>query len=276
MSVWRNLHLLKGSDLNLGQNPICARDIFSALQLSISYSAPISESNRKLTRVEALRAGRCGIWISPMISLNNAPPTRDVWDGGEGRRTAVERGQSKVCSLGLELGTCPGAESPEVSVFLGFGGRTQQLPLTLPVWSWEFPSEYLQASKQQYSWLRADSAIREVRSPCLVSPPLQKRWILSSSQTFLLVPALLCGAGVWLGARKATRVVRGVERSISQPGKAPSRWLDPKLSSQGHWTRRAPGSCRLVEYACSPILFLLAPQVAGNAKFWLHGHLLLV
>lgn len=69
-----------------------------------------------------------------MRSLNNTPLARDVRDGGEGRRTAAERARSKVCSLGLELCTCPGAESPEVRVILGFGKRTQQLLLTLPTW----------------------------------------------------------------------------------------------------------------------------------------------
>lgn len=139
MSVWRNLHLLKGRDLNLGQNPICAREIFSALQLSIACSVPVSQPNHKLTQVKSLRAGGCRLWMSLAIALSNTLPTRGVQGGGEGRRTAVERAWHAAWGW---------SRVPEVKVILGFRRRTQQLPLAGHKTS---PSEHLQASEQQFS-----------------------------------------------------------------------------------------------------------------------------
>ena len=136
-----------------------------------------------------------------MISLNNTPPTRDVRDGGEGRRTAAERAQSKVCSLGLELCTCAGAESPEMRVILGFGKRTQQLPLTLPIWLVMRLLQVNISRLQNSSFPGCGQVVPYGMSAALVG----FLWVFSTSSeeanivftsNLPLVPALLCSAGV--------------------------------------------------------------------------------
>lgn len=106
-------------------------------------------------------------------------------------------------------------------------------------------------------------------------PPLQQRQMPSHLSTSFRCLQRSAARGRGGGAQKTRRVVRGAEGSSSQPER-----LFPVVGAQaklpGRWDPACSGSCCVAEQPRSLMLFLLAPQAAGNAKFWLCGHLLLV
>lgn len=73
-SARRNLHLLKGTSLNLGQNPICAGNIFPALQLPSAYPVLVSQPRRRLPWAEPRGAG-CALRTSPTGAVRGLRPS---------------------------------------------------------------------------------------------------------------------------------------------------------------------------------------------------------
>lgn len=73
-SARRNLHLLKGTSLNLGQNPICAGNIFSALQLPSAYPVLVSQPRRRPPWAEPSGTG-CALHTSPTGAVRGLRPS---------------------------------------------------------------------------------------------------------------------------------------------------------------------------------------------------------
>lgn len=73
-SARRNLHLLKGTSLNLGQNPICAGNIFPALQLPSAYPVLVSQPRRRPPWAEPRGAG-CALCTSPTGAVRGLRPS---------------------------------------------------------------------------------------------------------------------------------------------------------------------------------------------------------